>query len=89
MKKFSSVCLVILLLSIFGSTQASFAKAAPKSFQDPSETNYAELSQAAQPSNITSQGMFDNRFETLTKEWGVSKTPRRARMHSPSEISTI
>ncbi len=25
-------------------------------------------------------------FETLTKEWGISKSPRRARMHAPRGV---
>jgi hypothetical protein len=27
-------------------------------------------------------------FETLTKEWGTSKSPRRARMQAPSKASS-
>jgi hypothetical protein len=27
-------------------------------------------------------------FETLTKEWGASKSPRRSRMRSPEEVSS-
>ena len=68
MRKFSSVCLVIFLLSVFGFTQASFAKAAPRPTQEPAETNYAELYQAARQSDLTSQGTLDSRFEALTKE---------------------
>jgi hypothetical protein len=27
-------------------------------------------------------------FETLTKEWGTSKSPRRSRMRTPDEVSS-
>ena len=73
MRKFSLVYFVIFLFSVFGFAQASFAKVAPKLYQEPAETNYAELSQTTEQSDITSQGTLDSRFEALTKEIQKSK----------------